>query len=162
MLASVEIPWLFTEYEFDEFRRVIRNAMLHLRNPLSLTAENTDILLVWPMDRIAIKALSQEMASYSGQQISAKAVWRRFELHELSARRTWLQLPLTLHHRRKCFQMYVQRRIYTSRGTSYFQTNLDSIYSIMMVTPVFDGIVANTRCQHVFNIVILTTDPSEG
>ena len=40
--------------------------------------------------------------------------------------------------------------------TSYFQTNLDSVYGIMMVVFVYTGIVENTRCQLDFDLAILS------
>lgn len=63
------------------------------------------------MDRTATSgALSQEMGSFARQQVSARTVRRRLQQHGLSARRPWLRLPLTLHHRQERLQWCEQRR----------------------------------------------------
>ncbi|GFU60367.1 HTH_Tnp_Tc3_2 domain-containing protein [Trichonephila clavipes] len=50
------------------------------------------------------------------------------------SRRPWLRLSLTLHHRQERLQWYDQRRTWCPNGeTSFFQVNLDSVYSIMII-----------------------------
>ncbi|GFX12643.1 hypothetical protein TNCV_3157641 [Trichonephila clavipes] len=57
------------------------------------------------MDPAALsRSLSKELESFPRQQESTRTVRRRFQQHGLSARRPWLRLPLTLHHRLKRFQ----------------------------------------------------------
>ncbi|GFT10380.1 HTH_Tnp_Tc3_2 domain-containing protein [Trichonephila clavipes] len=57
------------------------------------------------MDRAATsRAFSQELGSFARQQVSARTVRRRLQKHGLSAWRSWLRLPLTLHHRPKRLQ----------------------------------------------------------
>ncbi|GFX43218.1 HTH_Tnp_Tc3_2 domain-containing protein [Trichonephila clavipes] len=52
------------------------------------------------MDRAATsRAPSQELKSFSRQQVSARTVRRCLQQHGLSAWRPWLWLRLTLHHR---------------------------------------------------------------
>ncbi|GFU90813.1 uncharacterized protein TNCV_5033831 [Trichonephila clavipes] len=45
-------------------------------------------------------AMSQEWGSFVGQQVSSRTVQRRLQQHGLSARRSWLRLPLQLHQDR--------------------------------------------------------------
>ena len=40
--------------------------------------------------------------------------------------------------------------------TSYFQTNFNSVYSIIMVASEFDVIVENAHCSREFDILILS------
>ncbi|GFU11812.1 HTH_Tnp_Tc3_2 domain-containing protein [Trichonephila clavipes] len=46
-----------------------------------------------------LRALSQELRSFSRQEMSVRIVLLRLQQHGLSARRPWLRLPTTLHHR---------------------------------------------------------------
>ena len=46
--------------------------------------------------------------------------------------------------------------------TSCFQTNLDSVYSIMMILSVLGDIVENTSCQRAFYIVIWPITQIDG
>ncbi|UYV69165.1 hypothetical protein LAZ67_6002625 [Cordylochernes scorpioides] len=48
LLSLVEIPRMLSEYRIDGFMTAIRNDILDLSGPLSLTAEKTDILPAWP------------------------------------------------------------------------------------------------------------------
>lgn len=43
----------------------------------------------------------------------------------------------------------------STNGVRYFQTDPGFIYSIILVSFMFDDIVDNLRCQRAFNIVIL-------
>lgn len=62
-------------------------------------------------DRAATsRSLSQQMGTFARQQPSARTVRRRLQQHGLSARRPWLRLPLTLHHRQERLQWCTQRR----------------------------------------------------
>ncbi|GFW82627.1 uncharacterized protein TNCV_3491991 [Trichonephila clavipes] len=59
------------------------------------------------MDRAATsRALSQELGSFARQQVSARTVRRSLLQHGLSARRPWLRLLLTLHHRQESLQWF--------------------------------------------------------
>ncbi|GFU71579.1 HTH_Tnp_Tc3_2 domain-containing protein [Trichonephila clavipes] len=81
---------------------------------------------------------------------------RRLLHHELSARRPWLLLLLTLHHRQERLQWCDQRRNwYTDGEMSNFQINSGSVYNIKLISSVFRGIVVNTHWQRAFVIVIL-------
>ncbi|GFU64869.1 transposable element Tc1 transposase [Trichonephila clavipes] len=65
-------------------------------------------------DRVALsRALSQALGSFARQKVFAQTVRRRLPQHELSARRSWLRLPLTLHHRQERLQWCDQRRTWT-------------------------------------------------
>ena len=62
-------------------------------------------------DRAATsRSLSQQMGTFARQQPSARTVRRRLQQHGLSARRPWLRLPLTLHHRQERLRWCTQRR----------------------------------------------------
>ncbi|GFX51243.1 HTH_Tnp_Tc3_2 domain-containing protein [Trichonephila clavipes] len=66
------------------------------------------------MDRAAIeRALRQELGSFARQQVSARTFRQSLQKHGLSARRPWLRLPLTLHHRQESLQWCDQRRTWT-------------------------------------------------
>ncbi|GFV89246.1 HTH_Tnp_Tc3_2 domain-containing protein [Trichonephila clavipes] len=57
------------------------------------------------------RALREELGSFARQQVSAPTVRQPLQQHGLSARRPWLRLPLTLHHRQEHLQWCDQRRI---------------------------------------------------
>ncbi|GFX17918.1 HTH_Tnp_Tc3_2 domain-containing protein [Trichonephila clavipes] len=69
-------------------------------------------------DRAALsRALSQELGSFSRQQVSVQTVQRRLEKHGLSAWRPWVRLPLAQHQRSECLQWCDQRRTWTHKWT---------------------------------------------
>ncbi|GFV13382.1 HTH_Tnp_Tc3_2 domain-containing protein [Trichonephila clavipes] len=69
------------------------------RSPIASSQKDEHVTLMALMDRaVTSRALSQELGSFA-QQVSTRTVRRRLQQHGLSARRPWLRLPLTLHHR---------------------------------------------------------------
>ncbi|GFT89557.1 HTH_Tnp_Tc3_2 domain-containing protein [Trichonephila clavipes] len=63
------------------------------------------------MDRaVTSRALKEELGSFARQQMSTRTVRRRLQQYELSARRSWLWLLLTLHHRQERLQWCHQLR----------------------------------------------------
>ncbi|GFX69401.1 hypothetical protein TNCV_1547321 [Trichonephila clavipes] len=133
---------------------VMQNAVLDLKGPLSLAAEKKGMAL---MDRAATsRTLSQELKLFSRQQVSARIFRRRLQQHEPSARRPWLRLSLTLHHRQERLQWSDKRRTWCTIGdTSFFQINPGPVNSIKMVASVFAGIVVNTHLQRASAIITL-------
>ncbi|GFY07532.1 HTH_Tnp_Tc3_2 domain-containing protein [Trichonephila clavipes] len=158
LLSSVEIQRLLAEYEIDRFRTVIWNAVLDLNfPPITSSREDMHVTRMALMDRAATsRSLSQELGSFARQQVSARTIRRRMLQHGLSARRLWLQLPLTLHHRQERLQWWDQRQTWCMNDeTSLYQNNSGSAYSIKMVTSVFSGIGVNAHWRRAFVIVIL-------
>ncbi|GFS66800.1 transposable element Tcb1 transposase [Trichonephila clavipes] len=81
------------------------------RPPITSSREDRHVTLMALMDRAApSRALSQELGSFAGQQVSARTVRRRMQQYGLSARILWWRLPLTLHHRQERLQWCDQRR----------------------------------------------------
>ena len=106
------------------------------------------------LTRIALKdpitssrTLSQEMKSTAKQKISAQTIRQCFHQHRLSDRWPWFWIPFTIYLRLKHFQWGVRQWTWSQEWPDMlcFQTNLDSIYNIMMVASVFDAIVESLR-----------------
>ncbi|GFV09849.1 HTH_Tnp_Tc3_2 domain-containing protein [Trichonephila clavipes] len=75
------------------------------RLPITSSREDRHITRIALMDRAATpRVLSQELGSFVRQQVSARTVRRRLQQQGLSSQRSWLRLPLTLHHIQQCLQ----------------------------------------------------------
>ncbi|GFU76440.1 HTH_Tnp_Tc3_2 domain-containing protein [Trichonephila clavipes] len=90
------------------------------RLPITNSREGKHVTRRALMNRAAIsRTLSQELGSFARQQVSARTVRRSLQQHGLSARRPWLRLPLTLHHKQERLQWCYQRRGQTGRTNDY-------------------------------------------
>ncbi|GFW70458.1 HTH_Tnp_Tc3_2 domain-containing protein [Trichonephila clavipes] len=89
--SSTRPRFVGAEYGIDGFRTVIQNTV---RPPITSSREDRHVTHMALMDRAAtLPTLSQESRSFARQQVSARTVRRRLLQHELSAGRSWLQLP---------------------------------------------------------------------
>ncbi|GFW44632.1 HTH_Tnp_Tc3_2 domain-containing protein [Trichonephila clavipes] len=74
---------------------------------ITSSCENRHVIRRALMDHAATsRALSQELGSFGRQQMFARTFRRRLHQHGLSARRPWLRLHLTLHHRQEYLQWF--------------------------------------------------------
>ncbi|GFS60927.1 HTH_Tnp_Tc3_2 domain-containing protein [Trichonephila clavipes] len=72
------------------------------RPPITSSREDRHVTRMDLMDRAATsRALSEELGSFSRQQMSARAFQRLLQQHALLTRRPWRRLPFTLHHRQE-------------------------------------------------------------
>ena len=95
------------------------------------------------------RALSEKMGSFAWQ-VSARTIPRRLQQHKSSVRWPWLRLSMTGW---SAFNGVFNDEPGLINGlTSCFQTNLNFIYSIMMVASVFE---ASWKTEVASNIVIL-------